>query len=145
MASDPPFTTSDFEDAVQRQLVPALAAALRDVRLDPGVAETLLDKARALCRSDFLDGGARLRILGQQAEGDGVAEAEEAYLALSVHDRDDGHAWLAQSYWLSDLVIGSGDPAQVRTALAGLERTAARLRDWLADAEDEAAQPDASQ
>ena len=68
-----------------------------------------------------------------RAEGTDWVEAEEAFLGISVSDRDDGAEWLSETYWLSDVAIADEDPAKVRAIVRGLERSLAKINAWLAD------------
>lgn len=130
----PPFTSAEFHDAVQQQLVNAAIATLAETKLEWSQVAPFLDAGRALCRDDVRLNG-RLAVQGQEYEGADLIEAEEAYLSLSVRDREDGIEWLSQSWWLSDIVLGDKNPEQIRTALAAMERSIAKLRQWLADYE----------
>jgi hypothetical protein len=131
MDDQPPYTSSQFHDAVQQQLVNAAIAALAETKLDWAQVAPFLDAGRAICRDDVRLNG-RLAIQGQEYDGPDLVDAEEAYLALSVRDREDGIEWLSQSWWLSDIALAADDPHQVRTAIAAMERSIAKLRDWLA-------------
>lgn len=128
------YTTSDFHNVIQKQVVNATYETLIETKLHWGLIEPFLHAAREMCRSDFRRTG-RVRIHGTAAEGEGWTDAEEAYVSLSIADQDDGEEWLSQTWWLSDLVLASGDPAQVREAASALERTKAKLDAWLADNE----------
>lgn len=130
----PPFTSAEFHDAVQQQLVNAAIATLAETKLEWSQVTPFLDAGRALCRDDVRLNG-RLAIQGQEYDGPDLVEAEEAYLSLSVRDREDGIEWLSQSWWLSDIALAGEDPDQVRTAIAAMERSLAKLRQWLAERE----------
>ena len=60
-------------------------------------------------------------------------EAGEAYLGISVSDRDEGEEWLSDTWWLSEIAIAEEDPDQVRAIVRALERTIAKLNLWLTD------------
>jgi hypothetical protein len=60
-------------------------------------------------------------------------EAEEAYLGISVSDREEGEEWLSDTWWLSEIAIAEDDPEQVRAIVRALERSIAKLNAWLAD------------
>ena len=64
-----------------------------------------------------------------------LREAEEAYLGISVADRDSGEEWLSQTRWLSELATADDDPEQVRLIIAALERSIGKMRAWLAEKE----------
>ncbi|HST35002.1 MAG TPA: hypothetical protein VLK25_00015, partial [Allosphingosinicella sp.] len=81
---------------------------------------------------DFQD-NARVRLHTTRAEGAEWVEAEEAFLGISVADRDDGLEWLSETWWLSDIATADNDRAEVEATIAGLERTIAKLRTWLAE------------
>lgn len=131
-----PYTSAEFHDEVHKQLSVAIAAALEEAKLEWQQVAPFLDAGRAMCREDFRLNG-RLTLHGQEYEGADLVEAEEAYLAISVRDREDGVEWLSQTYWLSDIAIADGDPARIRAAVAALGRTTAKLRAWLAEHEGE--------
>ena len=128
------FTTSDFQTVIQKQVLNATYETLIETKFHWALVEPFLQAAREMCRGDFRRTG-RIQIHGVVAEGDGSADAEEAYLGLSIADQDDGREWLSQTWWLSDLVLASGDPAQVREAARALERSVAKLDAWLAEHE----------
>jgi hypothetical protein len=128
------YTTAEFHNVVQKQIVNATYEALVETKLHWEVIEPFLDAAREVCRGDFRRTG-RIELHGAIAEGDGFADAEEAYLSLSIADQDDGREWLSETWWLSDLVLASADPRHVRETARALERSVARLDAWLADQE----------
>ena len=124
------YTTSDFHNLVQKHIVNATYETLVETKLHWELIEPFLLAAREICRGDFRRTG-RVGIHGAAAAGEGWAQAEEAYVSLSIADQDDGQEWLSQTWWLSDLVIAEADPARVRDAARALERTVAKLDLWL--------------
>jgi hypothetical protein len=90
----------------------------------------LLDAARAVCRDDLRLGGG-LALHGLEYAGGELAPAEEAYLSVTARDRDTHVEWLSQTYWLSDLALADRDPERVRSAIAAMERSLAKLNAWL--------------
>lgn len=130
-SGDDGYTSSDFHNVIQKQVLNATYETLVETKLHWGLVEPFLHAAREMCRGDFRRTGA-VRIHGAVAEAEGWADAEEAYVSLSIADQDDGKEWLTQTWWLSDLVLASGDPAQVQEAAGALDRTKAKLDAWLA-------------
>lgn len=129
------YTTAEFHNVVQKQIVNATYETLVETKLHWELVEPFLHAARDVCLGDFRRTG-RVEVHGVVAEGESWADAEEAYLSLSIADQDDGREWLSETWWLSDLVIAGGDPKQVREAARALERSVARLDAWLAEQED---------
>ena len=125
------YTTSEFHNVVQKQILNATYESLLETKIHWALIEPFLQAARDVCRGDFRRTG-RLEVHGVVAEGEGWADAEEAYLSLSISDQDDGREWLSETWWLSDLVLAGGDPRQVGEAARALERSVARLDAWLA-------------
>jgi len=128
---DSPLTVGDFHMIAQKQIMNAVFATLAETKMEWNLVEPFLETARAVCAGDFVE-NARIRIHTQRAEGEDWVDAEEAFLGISVADREDGQEWLAETYWLSDLVTADGDRTEVEAVIAGLERTIAKLREWLA-------------
>lgn len=131
---DLPFTSADFHNVVQKHVLNAVYEVLVDQKLDWELVAPFLASARDICRADIQE-AADLRIHTVRAEGDGWAEAEEAYLGLSVADRDDGQEWLSETWWLSDIATAEEDPEQVRAVVRALERSIAKINAWLAGRE----------
>ncbi|HEX8192333.1 MAG TPA: hypothetical protein VF552_05485 [Allosphingosinicella sp.] len=129
---DEGYTTAEFHNVVQKQIVNATYETLIENKLHWELVEPFLRAARDVCRGDFRRTG-RIEVHGVVAEGEGWADAEEAYLSLSVADQDDGREWLSETWWLSDLILAAPDPRQVREAARALERSVARLDAWLAE------------
>ncbi len=127
---DSPLTVGDFHMVAQKQVLNAVFATLAESKMQWNLVAPFLEAGRAVCAGDFVQ-TARIRIHTQRAEGDSWVEAEEAYLGISVADREDGEEWLSETYWLSDLAVADGDRAEVVEVIAGLERTIAKLRAWL--------------
>jgi len=125
-------TTAEFHNVVQKQIVNATYETLVETKLHWELIEPFLQAARDVCRGDFRRTG-RVEVHGLVADGEGWADAEEAYLSLSIADQDDGREWLSRTWWLSDLVLAGGDPQRVREAARALQRSVARLDAWLAD------------
>ena len=134
--ADSEFTSADFHNVVQKQILNVVQETLATSKLDWKLVVPFLATARDLCRSDFRH-GASIRLHTVRAEGDRWVDAEEAFLGISVSDREDGEEWLSETYWLSDIARAEGDPEQVRRIVAGLERTIAKLNAWLAGQEAE--------
>lgn len=141
MEDQPPYNSADFHDDVQRQLVKAAIATLAETKLEWGEVAPFLAAGRALCRDDVRL-NARLAIHGLEYEGAALVPAEEAYLSMSVRDREDGTEWLSQIWWLSDIALAEQDPDRVRTAIAAIERSIDKLREWLSEQGEGAGETD---
>ena len=127
---DSPLTAGDFHMVAQKQILNAVFAMLADGKMPWNLVSPFLESARAVCAGDFTH-NARIRLHTQRAEGDEWVEAEEAYLGISVADRDDNEEWLSETYWLSDIATADGNRTEVEAVIAGLERTIGTLREWL--------------
>lgn len=135
--ADSTFTSSDFHNVVQKQILNAVYDTVAEGKIDWELIQPILETAREMCRADFREAG-RIRLHTVRAEGDGWVDAEEAYLGIAVPDRDDGQDWLSETYWVSDIATADGDPEQVRRVVAALERSIAKLNAWLAGHEEAA-------
>ena len=124
------FTSADFHNVVQKQMLTTVFDTLAQSKLNWEQVAPFLDAARQVCRSDFEESG-RARIHAVRAEGDSWVEAEEAYFGISVADREDGKEWLSETWWLSDLVIAENDRDQVSQIISALERSIAKVKEWL--------------
>ncbi len=129
---DRPLTTADFHNIAQKQVLNAVFAILSDTKMDWPLVEPFLSAARDVLLGD-IEETAQVRLHTVQQSGEQWVEADEAYLGISVSDRDDGEEWLSDTYWLSDIAIADGDPEQVRAIVRGLERSIAKINLWLAD------------
>ena len=128
---DSALTVGDFHVVAEKQILNAVFSTLAESKMPWNLVAPFLETARAVCVGDFVE-NARIRIHTQRAEGEDWVDAEEAFLGISVADREDGEEWLAETYWLSDLATADGNRAEVEAVIAGLERTVAKLREWLA-------------
>lgn len=124
-------TTADYHNVAQKQVMNAVFAVLADNKMDWALVAPFLESARELVRGDFA--AARLRLHTVRAEGETWVEAEEAYLGLTVSDRDDGAEWLAETWWLSEVALADGDPAEARRIVAAIGRSLDKINAWLAD------------
>jgi len=112
-------------------VINAVVDTLSENKMHWEVVAPFLDAAREMCRGDFVNAGSvQLHALVQ--EGEQVSEADEAYVEFSIADQDDGHIWFQETFWLSDVVLTNPEPAHVRNSVRALERSIARLNDWLA-------------
>jgi hypothetical protein len=127
---DAPFTTGDFHMFAQKQILNATFSTLAETKMDWALVAPFLEAAREVCAGD-IEETARLRIHTLRGEGDEWVEAEEAYLGITVNDRDTGEEWLSETYWLSEIATADNDPAQVREIVRALERTIAKINRWL--------------
>ncbi len=134
MDDDSPFTSADFHNVVHKQIVNAVYETLSEGKLDWNLIAPFLETARAICRADFEE-GAKIRIHTVQADGEDWVDAEEAFLGISVQDRDDGSEWLSETRWISEVALEEEDPEQVRAVVRALERSVAKLNAWLAEQE----------
>ena len=73
----------------------AVFATLAESKMPWNLVEPFLETGRAVCVGDFVE-NARIRIHTQRAEGESWVEAEEAFLGISVSDREDGQEWLSK-------------------------------------------------
>lgn len=129
---DAPLTTGDFHNIAQKQILNAVFAVLADTKMDWALVAPFLEAAREVCLGDIEENAqVRLHTLHQE-EGQWL-EADEAFLGISVSDRDDGNEWLSDTYWLSDVAIADGDPEQVRAIVRALNKSIAKINLWLAD------------
>jgi len=126
--------TAQFYNIVHKQLIHVTSETLASAKLDWELVEPFLNAARDVCRGDFVR-TARVEVHGVTGEAGALEEAEEAFLSLSVADQDTGALWFEETWWLSDLILQAGDPARIRESVAALERTTARLKQWLETAE----------
>jgi hypothetical protein len=128
---DSPLNVGDFHQIAQKQILNAVFATLAESKMPWNLVEPFLEAGRGICAGDFVE-NARIRIHTQRADGESWVEAEEAFLGISVSDREDDQEWLSETYWLSDLAIADGNRTEVEAVIAGLERTIVKLREWLA-------------
>ena len=129
---DSPLTVGDFHNIAQKQILNATFAVLSDTKMDWALIEPFLSAARDVLLGD-IEETAQVRLhTVHQVDGQWV-EAEEAYLGISVSDREQGEEWLSDTWWLSEIAIAENDPEQVRAIVRALERTTAKLNLWLAD------------
>jgi hypothetical protein len=123
-------TTGDFHTVAQKQIMNAVFATLAETKMQWNLVQPFLEAGRGVCVGDFVE-NARIRLHTTRAEGDDWVEAEEAYLGISVADRDNDEEWLSETYWLSELATQDATRAEVEAVIAALERTIAKLRLWL--------------
>ena len=109
---DGPFTSGDFHKIAQKQILNAVFETLAETKMDWELVAPFLDAAREVCRGDFEE-TAQIRLHTVRAEGEDWVEAEEAFLGISVADRDDGKEWLSETHWISDIATADEDPEQV--------------------------------
>ena len=129
---DRPLTTGDFHNIAQKQILNATFSVLSETKMDWNLIEPFLQAARDVLLGD-IEENAQVRLhTVQQLDGQWV-EAEEAYLGISVSDREQGEEWLSDTWWLSEIATAEDDPEQVRAIVRALERTIAKLNIWLAD------------
>jgi hypothetical protein len=126
----PAMSSSEYHQLAQKQIMNAVFAALAEAKMEWPTILPFLEAAREVCAGDIQE-NARIRLHITRAEGDSWVEAEEAFLGISVADRDDGLEWLSETWWLSDIATADDDRAQVEAIIGGLERTIAKLRTWL--------------
>ena len=126
----PPYTSANFHDDVQRQLVNAAIDSLAQAKLEWHQVVPFLKAGRAICRDD-LRLNSRMSLHGLEYEGAELVAAEEAYLSMSVRDREDDDEWLSKTWWLSDVALADEDPERVRAVVAAMERSIDKLKEWL--------------
>jgi hypothetical protein len=132
-AADEPYDSRHFHIVTHKLMINAVFETLSDAKMDWDLIQPFLESAREMAQADFDE--AELRLHTVRAEGDQWVEAEEAYLGISVADRDSGEEWLNETRWLSDLAIAEDDSEQVRRIIAALERSIAKMRTWIAEKE----------
>jgi uncharacterized small protein (DUF1192 family) len=130
---DGPYTSREFHTVTQKLILNAVYETLVDTKLDWDLIAPFLESAREIAHGDFDE--AQIRLHTVRAEGDQWVEAEEAYLGISVADRDTGEEWLSETRWLSELAVAEDDPEQVRRIIAALQRSIGKLEAWLAEKE----------
>lgn len=129
---DGPLSVGDFHTIAQKQILNAVFAILSETKMDWNLVEPFLAAARDVLLGD-IEETAQVRLhTVQQVDGQWV-EAEEAYLGISVSDRDEGEEWLADTWWLSEIATAEDDPEQVRAIVRALERSIAKLNHWLTE------------
>lgn len=130
---DSPLTSGDFHNIAQKQILNAVFAILSDTKMSWELVQPFLAAARDVLLGDIEETAqVRLHTVQQDDKG-GWVEADEAYLGISVSDRDHGEEWLSDTWWLSEIAIAEEDPDQVRAIVRGLEKTVAKLNLWLQD------------
>ena len=90
---DGPLTTGDYHHIAQKQILNAVFAVLAETKMDWGLVAPFLEAAREVCLGD-IEETAQIRLHTLRAEGTDWIEAEEAFVGISVSDRDDGKEWL---------------------------------------------------
>jgi hypothetical protein len=130
---DGPLTSGDFHNVAQKQILNAVFAILSDTKMSWELVQPFLAAARDVLLGD-IEETAQVRLhTVQQDDTGGWVEADEAYLGISVSDRDDGEEWLSDTWWLSEIAIAEEDPEQVRAIVRALEKTIAKLNLWLSE------------
>lgn len=126
-----PLTTADFHNVAQKQILNAVFSVLSETKMEWALIAPFFETAREVCLGD-IEENAQIRLHTLRLDGEQWVEADEAFLGISVSDRDDGSEWLSDTYWLSDIAIADGDPAQVRAIVRALEKSIAKIEAWLA-------------
>lgn len=128
----PPYTVTDFHNALRKRMASSVAVALGDHKLPADDFDAIIEAARLLCRDD-LELNGRLALHGLDQDDDALTASEEAYLSVAARGRDDEREWLSLTYWLSDLALADRDPDRVRAVVAALEKSLVKVKAWLAD------------
>jgi hypothetical protein len=131
-ADDAPLTAADFHKIAQKQILNAVFSILSESKMGWELVAPFFEAAREVCIGD-IEENAQIRLHSLALEGEAWVEAEEAYIGISVSDREDGQEWLSDTRWLSEIAIAEEDPEQIRAIVRALERTIAKLNLWLAD------------
>jgi len=129
---DAPLTTGDFHNIAQKQILNAVFAVLSEGKMDWPLIEPFLASARDVLLGD-IEETAQVRLHTLHQVDETWVEADEAYLGISVSDRDTGEEWLSDTWWLSEIAIAEEDPEQVRAIVRALHRTIGKLNLWLAE------------
>jgi hypothetical protein len=132
-ALEGPYGSDQFHVVTHKLIINTVYEALSDTKLEWDLIAPFLESAREMAQADFDE--AEIRIHTVRAEGEDWVEAEEAYLGISVADRDSGEEWLSETRWLSDLAVAEDDPEQVRRIIAALERSIGKMRSWIVQKE----------
>jgi hypothetical protein len=132
-AFEGPYGSDHFHVVTHKLIINAVYEALSDTKLEWDLIAPFLESAREMAQADFDE--AEIRIHTVRADGEEWVEAEEAYLGISVADRDSGEEWLSETRWLSELAVAEDDPEQVRRIIAALERSIGKMRLWIAQKE----------
>jgi len=122
-------SAADFHGLAQKQIMNAVFSTLAESKMQWNLIEPMLEAGRAVCEGDFAQADIRLHTM--RGEGEGWVEAEEAFLGISVSDRENGREWLSQTYWLSDIATQDASREDVEQVIAALERTIGKLREWI--------------
>ena len=130
-AEDGPLSAGDFHTIAQKQILNAVFSVLADAKMDWSLVEPFYTAARDVLLGD-IEETSQIRLHTVQQADDGAwVEAEEAYLGISVSDRERGEEWLSDTRWLSEIAIAEDDPEQVRAIVRALERSIAKMNAWL--------------
>jgi hypothetical protein len=131
---DQAYGSEQFHIVTHKLIKHAINELISDNKFDWEVIAPFLESAREMAYADFQEADVRIHTV--RGHSDGVyVEAEEAYLGFSVADRDTGEEWLSATYWLSELATEENDPAQVRRIIAAVEKSLAKMREWVAQKE----------
>ena len=109
----------------------ALYEQLGAEKMDWQLILPFLEAARLFCGSEFRETGS-VRLHTLRAEGDDWVDAEEAFLGISVADREDGEHGCPRPSGFRHRARRPR-PEKVRRIVAALERSIAKLNAWLAD------------
>ena len=132
VADDAPLTAADFHKIAQKQILNAVYSILSESKMGWELVAPFFEAAREVCIGDIED-NAQIRLHSLALEGEAWVEAPEAYIGISVSDREDGEEWLSDTRWLSEIALAEEDPEQVRAIVRALERSIAKLNLWLAE------------
>jgi hypothetical protein len=127
---DSALTAGDFHNIAQKQIMNAVFATLSEAKMGWNLIEPFLEAGRGVCAGEFAENG-RVSLHTMRAEGETWVEAEEAFIGVSVADRETGEDWIGETYWLSDIATAGATREDVEAAIAALQRTIAKLNLWL--------------
>lgn len=131
---DHPYDSQHFHIVTHKLIKHAINEMISDNKFDWEVIAPFLESAREMTYADFQEADVRIHTVRGHSN-DVYVEAEEAYIGFSVADRDTGEEWLSATYWLSELATEEDDPVQVRRIIAAVEKSLAKMREWVAQKE----------
>ena len=128
------YGSEQFHIVTHKLIKHAINELISDNKFDWEVIAPFLESAREMTYADFQEADVRIHTVRGHLN-DVYVEAEEAYIGFSVADRDTGEEWLSATYWLSELATEEDDPVQVRRIIAAVEKSLAKMREWVAQKE----------